>query len=815
MKKIVFEIFLVLAATLFTCSVFLSLFIHFSLPTDDGEITTPLVDARVTVTKDQWGIPHIKAGNEHDAMFAYGYTVAKDRVFQMDLQRRLARGELAEILGEDLVAIDKMFRTYMLAQWGKEYLADTNKINPSTLKYVDAFISGINHYVNTGPKPVEYYLLGEEIRPFDRLDVASMTVYMAFSLMEGIKRDAFFSMLKAKVKPKDLAILFPDYGDNNYLTIMEEEVKEIPKRNYTDSAISLNSETSLPQNYIDLIAYFDLSKKANQIIPPFHGSNSWVLAPSRSKDGNAILANDPHIGISKPDVWYEAHISYPGYNNYGYYVPTIPFPLIGHDDFKAWGMTMFENDEVDLYAETINPTDSNQVSYKGKWENINTIDQTIKVKNKTEEKFAINVTSHGPIISDFIKNYSGKPLAFSWVFYQIENPIFDLLYDISHAKSMEEFRAPLTRIASPGLNFSYVDKKGNIAWWATGKIPVRDSSVYAKEILDGSDSINEITSYVPFDENPHLINPESGVIITANNLSTKNRVGNIPRLDGYFRSTDRAGRILELLKSKEKWSTKDLMKVQTDNQLRPGMKMNNAIVEELLNENEEWDILQKNSLEILKSWDGEMGTESIGATIFQFTTYHILKELLQEKLNEEEIKLYLNMIDHWEFLKNLLYKKQIPFYGEDQFHGKIVSGYKNALAELVQKHGNSTANWKWGNIHKIEFEHPIGKKKPLNYLLNLGPYPAPAGFNVVNKIMSNIGDHNYKATSLPSTRRLINIGDPDQSYSILPSGNSGNFQSPHYNDQVEMFLNGEYRNLLFTDQQLNNNKQHTMLILPE
>ena len=195
-KKLVFEIFLVVAASIFTCCVFLSLFIHFSLPTDDGEITTPLVDARITVTKDQWGIPHIEASNEHDAMFAYGYTVAKDRIFQMDLQRRLARGELAEILGEDLVDIDKMFRTYMLAQWGKEYLADTSNITPSTLKYVDAFISGINHYINTGSKPVEYYLLGEKIRPFDRLDVASMTVYMAFSLMEGIKRNAFFSMLK-------------------------------------------------------------------------------------------------------------------------------------------------------------------------------------------------------------------------------------------------------------------------------------------------------------------------------------------------------------------------------------------------------------------------------------------------------------------------------------------------------------------------------------------------------------------------------------------------------------------------------------------
>ena len=399
--------------------------VHISKPSNDGKVVVDDILEKVSIKKDQWGIPHIEAKNQHDALFAYGYTVAKDRLFQMDIQRRLARGELSEILGEDLIEIDKMFRTYLISNKAKKYLSDTSKISSDALKYIDAYIQGVNYFIKTGPKTIEHRLIGEEVRPFDRLDVASMTIYMSFSLMDGIRRDMLFSMLKEKISKVDLEIIFPDYADNNFLTIMEEEIDSIPKRNYS------NEENMSDSAYKKLISYFDLTEKLTGLVPPFHGSNSWVLSPSRSNSGNAILANDPHIGLSKPDVWYEAHVSYPGYNNYGYYIPTIPFPLIGHDDFKAWGMTMFENDEVDLYKERFNPKNKNQVLFDGKWVNSKVIKEQIKVKDKSQEDLTIRVTSHGPIISDYIDGYTGSPLAFSWVFYNLENPFFDMLYDIT------------------------------------------------------------------------------------------------------------------------------------------------------------------------------------------------------------------------------------------------------------------------------------------------------------------------------------------------------------------------------------------------
>ncbi len=804
----------VFIALVFTIIISIYSIIVISKPSNDGKLVVNEILSNVTVKKDQWGIPHIEAKNQHDALFAYGYTVAKDRLFQMDLQRRLARGELSEILGEDLVEIDKMFRTYLISYKAKQYISDTSKINPDALKYIDAYIQGVNYFIKTGPKTIEHRLIGEDVRPFDRLDVASMTIYMSFSLMDGIRRDMLFSMLKEKISKTDLAIIFPDYADNNFLTIMEEEIDSIPKRNYP-SEQQMNDSA-----YEKLISYFDLTEKVTGLVPTFHGSNSWVLSPFRSTSGNAILANDPHIGLSKPDVWYEAHISYPGYNNYGYYIPTIPFPLIGHDDIKAWGMTMFENDEVDLYSETFNPENENQVFFDGKWVNSQVIKEQIKVKDKQQEDLSIRVTSHGPIISDYIDGYNGSPLAFSWIFYNLENPFFDMLYEITIAENITDFQSSVSKIASPGLNFSYADKKGNIAWWATGRLPIRDSNVNAKSILDGSNPNHNIKSYVSFENNPQMINPKSGIIITANNLPTANNIESIPRLDGYFRSTDRAHRIYQLLDLKQTWSTEELKKVQNDDFLISGLTINKEIISALEPLNGQFSNSESKAYEFLKQWDGYMPIDSKGASIFQLTIYHILKVALEPTLGEDYFRIYMNNLDHWDFFKNLMYKKMVPFLVnsiqtmEKVTNEIIYKGFVNAVDEINDKLGEDINNWDWGNIHTITYEHPLGKISPLDYIFNLGPFPIPGANNVINKSMSTPGNHDYKVSSLPSTRRLIDIGNPENSYSVIPSGNSGNFWSKHYDDQLELFLNGKYRKINFSMIQVNSNLSHELLLTP-
>ena len=815
MYKVFSRIIFVFIGFVFTLIISIFSILEISKPSNDGKVVVEEIFEAVSIKKDQWGIPHIEAKNQHDALFAYGYTVAKDRLFQMDLQRRLARGELSEILGEDLIEIDKMFRTYLISYKAKQYLSDTSKISSDALKYIDAYIQGVNYFIKTGPKTIEHRLIREDVRPFDRLDVASMTIYMSFSLMDGIRRDMLFSMLKEKISKNDLAIIFPDYADNNFLTIMEEEIDSIPKRNYS-SKEQINDSA-----YKKLISYFDLTEKVTGLVPPFHGSNSWVLSPSRSSSGNAILANDPHIGLSKPDVWYEAHISYPGYNNYGYYIPTIPFPLIGHDDFKAWGMTMFENDEVDLYKETFNPENENQVFFDGKWVNSQEINEQIKVKDKSPEDLNIRVTSHGPIISDYIDGYTGSPLAFSWVFYNLENPFFDMLYDVTTSNDIADFQSSISKVTSPGLNFSYVDKEGNIAWWATGRLPVRDSNINAKSILDGSNPDHNIKSYVSFENNPQMINPKSGVIITANNLPTANEIESIPRLDGYFRSTDRAHRIYQLLAQKETWSTEELKKIQNDDFLISGLIINKEITAALEPLNNQFSPSESKAYQLLKTWDGNMPVDSKGACVFQLTIYHVLKVTLEPTLGKDYFRIYMNNLDHWDFFKNLMYKKIVPFQEESlQSNEKVTNeliynGFVNAVDEINEKLGLDINNWDWGNIHTITFEHPLGKVSPLDYIFNLGPFPMPAGNNVINKSMSTPGNHDYKVSSLPSTRRLIDIGNPENSYAIIPSGNSGNFWSNHYDDQLNLFLDGKYRKINFSKPQINSNLSHELLLTPK
>ena len=815
MYKVFSRIIFVFIVLVFTLIISIYSILEISKPSNDGKVVVEEIFETVSIKKDQWGIPHILAKNQHDALFAYGYTVAKDRLFQMDIQRRLAKGELSEILGEDLIEIDKMFRTYLISNKAKQYLSDTSKISSVALNYIDAYIQGVNYFIKTGPKTIEHRLIGEEVRPFDRLDVASMTIYMSFSLMDGIRRDMLFSMLKEKISKNDLAIIFPDYADNNFLTIMEEEIDSIPKRNY------FNEEQMSDSAYKKLISYFDLTEKVTGLVPPFHGSNSWVLSPSRSSSGNAILANDPHIGLSKPDVWYEAHISYPGYNNYGYYIPTIPFPLIGHDDFKAWGMTMFENDEVDLYKETFNPENKNLVFFDGKWVNSQVIKEQIKVKDKSPEDLTIRVTSHGPIISDYIDGYTGSPLAFSWVFYNLENPFFDMLYEVTTANNITDFQSSVSKVTSPGLNFSYVDKEGNIAWWATGRLTVRDSNINAKSILDGSNPNHNIKSYVSFENNPQMINPKSGVIITANNLPTANEIESIPRLDGYFRSADRAHRIYQLLDKQETWSTEELKKIQNDDFLFSGLGIKNEIITALKPLAGQFLNAESKAYELLKQWDGYMPIGSKGASIFQLTIYHVLKTALEPNLGKDYFRIYMNNLDHWDFFKNLIYKKIVPFQGdspkvkENLINELIYNGFVNAVDEIKDKLGDDINNWDWGNIHTITYEHPLGKLSPLDYIFNLGPFPIPGANNVINKSMSTPGNHDYKVSSLPSTRRLIDIGSPENSYSVIPSGNSGNFWCNHYDDQLNLFINGNYRKINFSNEQINRNLSHELLLTPK
>lgn len=788
------------------------------LPDMDATMATALITKKVSIIRDKWGVPHIKAANGNDAYFALGFTTAQDRLFQMELQRRLAKGELAQILGPKLTNVDKMFRTLLLKERAANYLAREQEINPEALQYLDSFLRGINQFIEKSPLPVEYTLLGFKPAPFTRLDTISMMGYVAYSFADGIKRDSLYTMLAPYLTQDDLKMVFPDYALENNVSIME------PTGNLPPSPLQAQTaSTGIDKNsYAGLATPLEnILEQVAKIVPPFTGSNSWVLAPSRSQNGHALLANDPHIGIANPGVWYEAHVQYPGYENYGYHLPLMPFPMLAHNGTKAWAITMFENDDLDLYGETFHPENPNLVKFEGEWTPIETITETIKVKGEPDEILTIRITSHGPVISDFIKGYTGTPVALSWVYHKVDSPILDVVFEMGKAKNLADFRQAVSKLAAPGLNISYIDAKGNIAWWAAGRLPIRPAHVSGKQIHDGSSGKDEFLGYLPFESNPHLVNPDNGLIITANNISTFTPIDRIGVITGYFRPSDRAARIYELLSQKEKWTLEELKEIQTDAKIFAGLPITKTISSILEEKQAGFTISEQTALAALKDWDGFMTTKTTGGTVFQFTVYHILKQALEPHIGPDNLKTYLNLVDHWDFLKRLLGSSAPPIMGTTpdltpkSRDTIVLTGFKNAVTDITTTLGTQEKDWAWGSVHTIEYVHAIGRKKPLNLLFNVGPFPSPAEFTAINKLKSKTGNHDYKVSSLPSTRRLIDCNDLEASWSILPTGNSGNFMGSFYDDQAKMFIQNQYRPIIFTTELIEKNAAHVLTLVPE
>jgi penicillin amidase len=797
-------------------------FLSSRLPEIDGVIQAPL-KSEVVIRRDRYGVPHIEAQTAEDACFALGFTVAQDRLFQMELQRRLAQGELAEILGPSLVRVDRQFRTFGYKRIAEKQLRleEQSPDSQRALALLDAFLAGVNHFIATQKLPVEYTLIGASARPFTRIDVMSMMVYMSFSFAHGHTTDSLFSFLKDKYSDRNPRELFPGYTAGQAVTIIENQAEYNPNskaRPESPVAASARTSSTLMPGSFSLASLFFSEEGLDALIPSFHGSNSWVIAPSRSISGAAILANDPHIGLSNPAVWYEAHIKYDGFENYGYYIPIFPFPLLGHNRERAWGLTMFENDDLDLYRETFHPDDPSLVMYRGQYVPVTIIKEKIRVKGAEDEELTIRITPHGPIISEFLKGYEGPPLAMWWVLEKQPNPILRFTHTMLHARTLKDFEASMALLAAPGLNISYADSAGNIAWWAVGRLPIRPPHIHSREVLDGASGRDEITAFLPFALNPKLINPPSGIIITANNKSTSAPVGPIRDLEGYWAPTDRAARLTELLSAREKWDLESLKAVQTDVHAQAGAAFQEQI--RTLIDRAALDEKQSRALDELLNWDGNARIDSIGATIYHVTLYHILKGLVMDELGPERFEVYTDSMDYWSFLKNVISNDNSAYWDDVTTEKKetrkeiVQTAFVAAVDELTERMGSSIDSWQWGKLHRIVYKHPLGSKKPLNLLFNIGPYPAPAEAHFVNRMKSSFGKHDYIVSSTPSTRRLIDFSNPEMAVSILPSGNSGNFMSPYFDDQVQAFLRGEYRPMILNIEKAKDDMRHTLTLRP-
>jgi len=752
-------------------------------PSYSGEVSLANIESEATVYYDDYGIPHIYAENRLDATTALGYVHAQDRLWQMELMRRISPGRLSEVFGKDLIENDTFFASMGIEENSKETIKNLDK-NSEAYKIIEAYLKGVNQFIDEGPTPIEYTLVGLEKEHFQVLDLYNIFGYMSFSFAMAQKVDPFLSALELKL-------------DSTYL-------KELNIHTRPNTVRIKNAKQEI-ENYSTMVATINRVMDKSPV-PHFIGSNSWVVSPDKTKNGKVILANDPHMGFSQPSVWYEAHIVTPNFELYGYYLAGVPFPLMGHNREYAYGLTMFENDDIDFYKEELHPIDTNKYKTPTGYESFKTVSKTIKVKDGDDITFDVKYTRHGPIVNDVVKGISNKkPVAMQWMYTLGDNKAAEVLYLLSRAKSMADFKKGASMLHAPGLNLMYGDSKGNIAWYASAKLYKYKDHVNTKFILDGASGEDDIIEFLDFSENPMAENPEWNYVYSANNQPDS--IAGI-LYPGYYLTEDRAKRIVHLLEPKNNWNSTS-MKAMINDVTSP---VSTEIIQEITNtiNYNSYSKNEQRAFDVLQLWDGSYTLDAVAPTIYNKFVYLFLKNTFEDEMGETLFQQFeeTHMIDR---ALAFQIQKEESIWWDDISTPDIIETKKNILsktlietvASLEEQLGLSMNNWTWDKVHILEHPHPIGKVASLREFFNVGPFSINGGTQVINNLdykRDSTGVYNVKLG--PSTRRIIDFNDIENSMSINPTGQSGNPLSEHYRDQAEMYNKGGFRKMKMNKEEI-------------
>ncbi len=792
-------------------------------PMLDGELTCPALQAEVRVARDDWGVPHIEAQTEPDAFFALGYVTAQDRLFQMELILRLARGELSELVGPVALPVDRIARSFRLRRKAEHAVAERRGYSDGMMAAAEAYVAGVNGRVSHEPLPFEFAVLGIPARTYTVADCLTVASVLPVTFADGLRTDPLVSVLKERCPNLDIDALFPGYSKEVPVTIMEtleEAAAHTGRMEAPRNARAAHEQAKLEGPILD---FLDGLCSLTHLFGPALGSNSWVLDGTRTKSGKPLLANDPHIGFMNPSVWYEAHVSYEGGDLHGHYFPLVPFALLGQNERFAWALTMFANDDVDLYRETFDPANPRKVMYKGEWADVTEEKETIRVRFWPDQEHTVRSTPHGPVLTDLFRRfqgYEGADIALTWSWQHVDYTDPQAFYEMGRAQNYDEFAKGVGLITSPGLNISYADAEGNIAWWAAGVIAVRPPHVNHKEILDGASGKDETLGFVPVEQNPHVKNPPCGYIVTANNLTTVKPVGPVPELQGYWQPGDRAARIEELLESRADWDIETMKPVQFDDVAHSAPMVLEAALAAIAGAREGLSPVEEEALACLESWDGAHGVDSCGASIFEAFCDAILENAIEDEIGERLFDVYNTSADRWSFFKHLIQEEGSPWWDDQKTESvesreDIVSrSFRECVSTLTDRLGKRVDAWRWGRLHTMEFKHAFGYVPLLGRIFNVGPFPSSGAHHVINNMLNVPGGANYEVIAGPSTRRLIDFGEPDRPLGVLPTGNSGIFTSPNYGNQAPLFMAGQYREVCVTPEQIKAHQQHELRLVP-
>jgi len=752
-------------------------------PSYSGNIKLLNIDKEATVYFDDYGIPHIYAENEVDAITSLGYVHAQDRLWQMELMRRIAPGRLSEIFGEKMLQNDQFFVSLGIEEASKKAIANLDK-NRDVYKLAVAYLNGVNQFIENGATPIEFTLIGIEKEQYQLNDIYNILGYMSFSFAMAQKTDPFLSVLKEKLGTEYLKELDIDINPNTLL------IK--------------NSQPAI-ENLSTMVSSVHKIMK-NSPIPPFIGSNSWVVSPKKTTTGNVLFANDPHIAFSQPSVWYEAHISTPNYEMYGYHLAGVPFPLLGHNRNYAYGLTMLENDDIDFYKEENHPTDNTKYKTPTGYKNYQTVTKTIKVKDADAVTIEVKSSRHGPIMNTVVDAISQtEPIAMSWIFTQFEGKTLDALYTISRATEMKDVKKGASMIHAPGLNIMYGDAKGNVAWWAAGKLYKHKPHVNTKFILNGASGEDDPVEYLDFNLNPKAENPSWNYVYSANNQPDSIADFLYP---GYYESEDRAKRITQLLEPKNNWNKQTMAAMIND--------VTSAVSPSVIKEFTsilDYNSFSKNeqrAIDVLQLWDGSNTLDAVAPTIYNKWIYLYLLNTFEDELGDKLFTQFLNTHLSKRAIANQIKKDTSIWWDDISTTDKIETKEEilsksliETVAFLENQLGPEIKDWNWRKVHTLEHPHPLGTIASLKSYFNVGPSPINGAREVINNRGYEYNNSGlYKVSAGPSTRRIIDFSDIENSISILPTGQSGNPFSKHYKDQTEMYNKGEFRKMKLNKEEI-------------
>lgn len=740
----------------------LNWFVGKTKPMIEGELALTSLEEPVKVTRDEEGVPHIEAASDADLYRAQGYVQAQDRLFQMDLARRQASGRLSEVVGEAALSTDQFFLTFSLrdaAEMSYEGYSEEAK------QVLEWYAEGVNDFITYAKEDnklsYEFTLLGYEPEEWTPVDSLTIGKYMAYDLggnwsTLAIRHWALQNLNEEQAR--ELFITYPEVSP----AILEA---------------NLNSSVQVGAKFpLDVMPH------------PFNGSNNWVVSGDKTESGEPLLADDPHLGLSTPSIWYQMHLQSPEQNVSGVIFAGIPGIILGHNEQVAWGVTNVGPDVQDLYIEKPNPENPHEFLYDGEWEEARVLTYDIGVKDQDSVPFEVVYTRHGPVISSVLYEETDPEAVFSMQWTALE-PTQELqaILEMNKAENWEQFEQALEQFHAPAQNFVFAEKDGTIAYKANGRFPLRKQGD-GQLPVPGDSSEYGWDGYVPYDELPTSVNPEEGFIATANNQVIGE---DYPyHITDFWAQSYRYERIAEVLAKEDQLTVEDMMNLQMDQHNLQARRFIEQMVAGL--EGTETGQEYEDLLADLRDWKQVDGKDQYEPLIFNKWIRKLPDVLFEEELPEDIYDMMpgkANITD--QFLQ--LYADGETSVWVEEYGGVerwLENSFLEMMEEMKEKHGNDYTEWKWGEEHVLTFNHPLGGASPI--LANLlNPDPVPIGGSSVTPQAAAYNDEG-EVTHGASWRFVADLSDLTSAYHIVGPGQSGHIKSEWFHSQVMDWADGTY-----------------------